>query len=169
MQDIIDNINPPGFKKKNRGAIYRTIGRIGQQVADDAVHVLHNFFPFLADDTVLEKHARAFSIPRFPFDTQDDFRKRVATAGKYLERQGERALVREFLEQLVPERYKLLEYPQMGFQIGVSKLGYSPLGGGCMLFVKVTNLTARECENIYVFLDNILDPDITIDVIEWIQ
>lgn len=168
MQDIIDNSNPPGLEKKNRGAIFRTIGRIGQQTADDAVRVLHNFFPFLADEQTLKKHAKALSIPRFPFDTPDDFRQRVATAGKYLDRQGERALVLEYLNQLVPERYKLIEYPQMGFQIGYSQLGNSPLGGGCMLFIKVTNLTTQESENIYVFLDNILDPDITIDVIEWI-
>lgn len=168
MQDVIDNINPPGSEKKNRGAIYRTIGRIGQQVKDDAIRVLHNFFPLLAEETVLEEHARAFSIPRFSFDTQEDFRQRVATAGKFLERQGERALLLEFLDQLVPARYKLIEYPQMGFQIGYSRLGYSPLGGGCMLFIKVTNLTPQEYENIYVILDNILDPDISINVVEWI-
>lgn len=169
MQYVIDNINPPGLEKKNRGAVYRIIGRIGQQVKADAIRVLHNFFPFLAEETILEKHARAFSIPRFSFDTEEDFRQRVATAGKYLERQGERALVLEFLNQLVPERYKLIEYPQMGFQIGYSKLGYSPLGGGCMLFIKVTNLTTREYENIYAILDNILDPDIPINVVEWIK
>ncbi|MBN2536370.1 MAG: hypothetical protein JXB88_26035 [Spirochaetales bacterium] len=118
MQEIINQIKPPGMQKKNRGAIFRIIGRIGQQLVNDAVRVLHNFFPLLADDKTLELHAQALSIPHFPFDTQDEFRERVSVAGYYLDRQGQRGLVREILDRLVPDRYQLIEYPKDGFCVG---------------------------------------------------
>ncbi len=169
MWEVIEQLKPPGYQKKNRGAIYRVIARVTERMANDGQKALEAFFPFLADSSTVALHGRALEIPRFPFDTDEAYQERVASAAFYIERQGMRGFVGEFLEQLVPGRYKLLEYPKIGFRVGYSPLGSSPLGGGSRLFVKVRNLTEQEESWIYSFLDASLDPDVEIHVVQWVH
>lgn len=169
MWEVIEQLKPPGYQKKNRGAVYRVIARVTERMANDGQKALEAFFPFLADSSTVALHGKALEIPRFPFDTDEAYQERVASAAFYIERQGMRSFVGEFLEQLVPGRYKLLEYPKIGFRVGYSPLGSSPLGGGSRLFVKVRNLTEQEESWIYSFLDASLDPDVEIHVVQWVH
>ncbi len=169
MWEVIEQLKPLGIQEKKSGAIYRVIARVAGRMASDGQKALEAFFPFLADTSTVALHGKALEIPRFPFDTDEAYQERVASAAFYLERQGMRGFVGEFLEQLVPGRYKLLEYPKIGFRVGYSPLGSSPLGGGSRLFVKVRNLTEQEESWIYSFLDASLDPDVEIHVVQWVH
>ena len=169
MWDVIERLQPPGLHKKNRGAIYRLIARVTKRMADDGQRALDAFFPLLTDAKTVAAHGKALNIPWFPFDTDDAYQVRVASAAFYLERQGMRGFVTEFLEQLVPGRYKLLEYPKIGFRVGYSPLGSSPIGGGHRLFVKVRDLSTQESDWILSFLDASLDPDVEIRVVPWVH
>ncbi len=165
MKDTIEKLNPPGYSKKGRKAIYSIIGRIAKIIRKDAEQVLFNFFPLAADMDSVHAHGEAFMIPRFPSDTDEVYRERVATAALYLERLGMRIHIREFLEALIPGRFNIIEYPKDGFRIGYSRLGYAVLGGGARFLLKVKNLTEDERKNLYVFLDMSLDPDIQINIV----
>ncbi len=169
MWEVIEQLKPPGYQKKNRGAVYRVIARVTERMAKDGQKALEAFFPLLADSSTVALHGKALGIPRYPFDTDEAYQERVASAAFYIERQGMRGFVGEFLEQLVPGRYKLLEYPKIGFRVGYSPLGSSSLGGGFRLFVKVRNLTEQEESWIYSFLDESLDPDVEIHVVQWVH
>ena len=165
--DIIEKLQPPGYAKKNRRSIYRIIGRLAGRIRSDAEQILFNFFPIAADMDSVAAHGNAFTIPRFPSDTDDIYRERVATAALYLERQGMYIHVREFLEAFIPGRYIIVEYPKDGFRIGYSKLGYAALGSGAGFFIKVRDLSEAEKQHLYTFLDVSLDPDIEIHIAQW--
>jgi hypothetical protein len=168
VQDVIDKLRPPGHTKKNRSTLYRLIGRVTARMAADGQKSLEAFFPLTASNDDVARHGSALSIPRFPFDTDASYQERVAVAAYYLERQGIRWFVKEFLDQLIPGRYSLLEYPKIGFRVGYSPLGASSLGGGFRLYVKVRDMTTQEEDWIYTFLDTSLDPDIEIHVLPWV-
>jgi len=168
VQDVIDKLRPPGHTKKNRSTLYRLIGRVTARMAADGQKSLEAFFPLTASNDDVARHGAALSIPRFPFDTDAAYQDRVSAAAYYLERQGMRGFVKEFLDQLIPGRYSLLEYPKIGFRVGYSPLGASPLGGGFRLYVKVRDMTTQEEDWIYTFLDTSLDPDIEIHVLPWV-
>lgn len=110
MKELIRKIAPPGYDKKNRRKLYDVIGRLGDVTASDAVKVLRDFFPYLADSKALKKHASALSIPRYETDTEEAFRLRVATAAFYIFKKGTRDFFRGAMEQRFPGRdYELIE------------------------------------------------------------
>lgn len=161
-------VRPPGIHLPRRRSVFKALSAVSQVAADDAVRVLREWFPFTSSDSGLIAHGEVLGIPRFQSDTDEDYRLRVATAARYLDQQGRRSFAREYLDKVVPGRYRLTEYPKMGFRVGYSRLGYAPIGGGTRLFIRVRDITAVEQETIYDALDRSLDPDIEITVLEWV-
>jgi hypothetical protein len=167
MSELLKELNPPGLRKKNTGAVYSAIDELIDRLNDTGKATIMDFFPMFASMTAVKRHAEAIGIPHFSFDSDEDFRERVASAGFYLDRQGERGLITETLDALVPGRYQLLEYPFAGFRVGFSRVGAAPIGGGERLFVKIRNMTESDQSVVYEFLDAMLDPDIEIHVVSW--
>lgn len=165
---IVKKLKPPGIHLPGRRKVFSGIAAAFQIVADDAVLVMREWFPFTASEARLREHGRTAGIPEFQSDTPKEYRMRVASAAQYLERQGRRSFVRSYLDRVVPGRYRITEYPLMGFRIGHSRLGYAPLGGGERLFIRVRNITPFEQEGIYNALDRSLDPDIEISILDWV-
>lgn len=165
---LTSTVRPPGISTKGRRSIFRALGAVGKVVADDAAAVLRAWFPVTASAKELTTHGTVLSIPRLQGDKGDDYRIRTAGAAAYLERQGRRSFVREYLDRVVPGRYQLQELPKIGFRIGVSRIGVDPIGHGNRLFVRVRGLTSEEKTAIYKALDRSLDPDIEIVIVPWI-
>lgn len=110
MKELIKKIMPPGYEKQNRRKLYNVIGRLGDLSAADSVKVLRDFFPYLADEETLKEHAEALSIPRYASDTDEAFRRRVATAAFYIFRKGTRDFFRSAMAQRFPGRnYEFIE------------------------------------------------------------
>ena len=108
MKDWIKkNINPPGIEKKNRGALFSLIARVFGIVRDDAMKVFNAFFPYLADSEKLREHGNVLSIPQLPYDTEDDYRDRVAAASFYLMNAGGCAYIHSRLKRRFGNRYFL--------------------------------------------------------------
>jgi hypothetical protein len=166
--NLIAGLDPPGLYKPRLGAWYRAIGKVMQQALDDATWVFHAFFPATSDAAMVKRHAQAIGIPRFGFDTDAAYQGRVAGAGYWLDRQGERGLIYEVLESAFPGRYQVLEYPRISFRLGYSKLGQTRIGGGSRIIVMLRDMLAAEQASLYAFLDSVLDPDIEIQVRDWV-
>ena len=146
MKDWIKkNIAPPGMEKKNRGSLFSLIARVFGIVRDDAIKTFNAFFPYLADSEKLKEHGDILSIPKLPYDTEDDYRNRVAAASFYLMKAGGRAYIHSQLKRRFGDRYFLTEE---------------------FLQIFITILDARN-ENIFWlrgFLDRILDPNISFSI-----
>jgi hypothetical protein len=145
---IEKNINPPGLRKKNRGSLFRAAGKIFGIVRDDALAAFNAHFPYLADKEKLEEHARALLIPHMADDTEEEYRNRVAAASFFLSRAGERDYILNQLEAHLNDRFTLNEE-------------------FLRVFVKVTDLSDTDRKWVLEFLDNILDPNIFMEVSEW--
>ena len=166
---IESSVRPPGIRRPGRRGIFRALGAVAQVVADDAARVLREWFPLTSSDAAVGLHGDAAGIPRFRPDSAQDYRLRVATAAQYLDEQGRRSFLVDYLDRVVPGRYRLTEYPRMGFRVGHSRLGSAPLGGGTRLFIRVRGITPEEQDAIYDALNRSLDPDIEIHVLAWIH
>jgi hypothetical protein len=83
MKELIEKINPPWLLKPNRGALFATLGMVFDLVKQDADKSFNAHFPYLADTVKLYQHGRALSIPRFAYDTDEEYRNRVAAAAFY--------------------------------------------------------------------------------------
>jgi hypothetical protein len=137
--------------------LFSFIGRVFEIVKNDAIKAHNAFFPFLCDPEKLREHGKALMIPELPFDTEDGFRNRVATASFYLMRAGERAYIHEQLGAHLGDRYLLTEDflqvyihiedldeeriwilsfldgildPNISFRVYLSKQGYAEVFGG---------------------------------------
>ena len=148
MKDWIkENINPPGMEKKNRGSLFSLIGRIFGIVRNDAIKTFNAFFPFLADQDKLLEHAQVLSVPKLPYDTDDDFRNRVATASFYLMKAGGRAYIHQQLRSRFGTQYVLTEE-------------------FLQVFVRILTMKNENAQWLHGFLDRILDPNIAFRISE---
>jgi len=168
MGNLTLNINLPWKDKPNRGALLRTMKRVGGIVQDDISRVNRAFFPSLCSSEKLNNHGTGLGIPYLQYDTEDDFRDRVATAGFFLDGRGTRGQIYKVLDNSIPGRYDLFELPRDSFRVGFSQIGVSRIGAGFILVVKIRDMTEDEGNKIYSVLDQLLDPDIEIIVIPWI-
>jgi hypothetical protein len=151
MKDWIEkNINPPGLKKKNRGALFSAIGRVFGIVRTDALIAFNAHFPYLCDLQTLKRHGISLKIPEFDQDTEDEYRARVATASFYLMRAGERGYCHEQLSQHFGDRYVLSEE-------------------FLKVYVKIMDLEDKDRAWVKSFLDGMLNPNILLNVAEWFQ
>jgi len=149
MKDWIEkNLDPPGMGRKNWRSLFSFIGRVFGIVKDDAIKAHNAFFPYLADPDKLRQHGDALMIPELPFDTEANYRDRVATASFYLMRAGERAYIHEQLQAHFGDTYLLTEE-------------------FLQVFIKIPDLNPEERAWVYGFLDGILDPNISLTVAEW--
>ena len=169
MFDFIrDIIRPPGIEQKNRASLFRIIGRIGGRVRDDITRIMRAFFPYLATNKEREAHGKALDVPRFPFDSDDDFRDRVAQWSEYHETRGWRSSILNVLDRVFLGRYMIAEYPGDAFRVGISRVGFAEIGSKYGFFVFIRNITDEERDWVYQFLDDQLDPHIEINVVEWL-
>jgi hypothetical protein len=143
-------INPPGIDKKNRGSLFSAIGRIFGIVKNDAQKAFNAHFPYLADPQKLRVHGKSLQIPCLAYDTEDEYRARVATASFYLMRAGERGYCLEQLQEHFGDRYIL----------GDEFL---------KVYVKIIDLEDEARAWVYSFLDEMLDPNIELTVAEWFR
>jgi hypothetical protein len=117
-------------------------------VKSDAGKTFNAHFPYISDITKLHQHGRSLSIPRFIYDTDEEYRKRVATAAFYHTNVGGRAYTVAQLQAHFGERYTLIEE---FLRVHVKVLD----------FVNEDKLWLRN------FLDSTLDPNISIALTEW--
>jgi hypothetical protein len=117
-------------------------------VKDDAVKAHNAFFPYLCDEDKLRQHGDSLMIPELPFDTEKNYRDRVATASFYLMRAGERAYIHEQLQAYLGNRYIISDE-------------------FLKVYLKISELSTEERIWAYSFLDGILDPNISFSVAEW--
>jgi hypothetical protein len=149
IQDLIEKtINPPGILKKNRRALFLTIRDIALLVKKDALTAFNAHFPYLADPKKPREHGDALLIPRLPHDTETEFRERVAAAGFFLMKAGERHYIMGQLEERFTTRYKIIE-------------------AFLNVRLKVTDLTDDEREWALELLDSLLNPNIHTELSEW--
>jgi len=141
-------LDPPGMERKNLRSIFRFIGRVFGIVKDDAIKAHNAFFPYLCDEDKLRQHGKSLMIPELPYDTEKNYRDRVATASFYLMRAGERAYIHEQLKARFGDSYLLTEE-------------------FLQVFIKISDLNNEERSWVYSFLDGILDPNISLTVAEW--
>jgi hypothetical protein len=141
-------INPPGITKKNRFAVFSTIGGIADIVRADALKAFNAHFPYLADGAKLEEHGAALLVPRLLDDTEKEYRDRVSTASFFLTRSGERAYITGQLAAHFGDRYivseKFLE-----------------------VYVKVRDLADTDRRWLLQFLDGLINPNVKLSVAEW--
>jgi len=148
MKDWIkENVNPPGMEKNNRGFLFSLIGRVFDIVRNDSVKTFNAFFPYLADKDKLLEHAQVLSVPKLPYDTDDDFRNRVATASFYLMKAGGRAYIHRQLQSRFGDQYVLTEE-------------------FLQVFVQIVDKQDENVEWLWDFLDRILDPNISFRISE---
>lgn len=151
MRNLLKKIAPPGLEKTNLGRLYKIIASLGTTAADDATKVLRNFFPYLADKKALAAHGKALSIPRYSNDTDDSYRKRVATALFYIKQRGTRG----FFKAAIAQRFE-----NRGFELIEEFLH---------LTVKVLDMTEADRAWLYEFLEAELDPNILIALVDWFK
>jgi hypothetical protein len=140
--------DPPGNERKNRRSLFSFIGRVFGIVKDDAIKAHNAFFPYLCDEDKLRRHGNSLMIPELPFDTEKNYRDRVATASFYLMRAGERAYIHEQLQSHFGDTYLLTEE-------------------FLQVFIKIPDMNNEERAWVFGFLDGILDPNISLTVAEW--
>jgi uncharacterized protein YpiB (UPF0302 family) len=145
---IKKHLDPPGMERKNLRSIFSFIGRVFGIVKDDAIKAHNAFFPYLCDEDKLRQHGNSLMIPELPFDTEKNYRDRVATASFYLMRAGERAYINEQLQAYLGSRYIISDE-------------------FLKVFLKISELSTEERIWAYSFLDGILDPNILFDIDEW--
>jgi hypothetical protein len=145
---IEKNVNPPGIHKKNRGSLYSAIGKIFERVKNDALKAFNAHFPYLADTEKLEEHGKALRVPRLPYDSEDEFRDRVAAAAFYHAGTGERSYIMEQLESHFGGRYILGEE-------------------FLRVFIKIMDLGEEDRLWVQSFFDEMLDPNVAFTVAEW--
>jgi len=149
MKEWIEkNLDPPGMERKNLRSIFSFIGRVFGIVKDDAIKAHNAFFPYLCDAEKLRQHGDSLIIPELPFDTEQGYRDRVATASFYLMRAGERAYIHEQLQARFGDTYLLKEE-------------------FLQVLIKIPDLDNEKRAWVYSFLDGILDPNISLTVSEW--
>jgi len=135
-------LDPPGIERKNWRSIFSFIGRVFGIVKDDAIKAHNAFFPYLCDEDKLRQHGKSLMIPELPFDTEKNYRDRVATASFYLMRAGERAYIHEQLQARFENRYAISdEFLEV--------------------YLTISGLSTEDRIWAYNFLDGILDPNIS--------
>jgi len=145
---IRENVNPPGIDKKNRGSLFSAIGRVFGIVRNDAQKAFNAHFPYLCDPQKLKEHGKSLRIPCLPFDTEDEYRARVAAASFYLMRAGERSYCIEQLNEHFGDRYILSDE-------------------FLRVYVKILDLEDEDRAWVFGFLDEMLNPNIELTVAEW--
>jgi hypothetical protein len=143
-------LNPPGIHKPRLGALFSTIGRTFDRVKIDAERASNARFPYMADVNKLAEHGRALLIPRNDFDTDAEYRERLATGAFYFRNMGERGYIRQQLAARFGDRLALRE-------------------GLLNVYCKVLDLTDNERAWLLYFLDGMLDPNITLAAAHWIR
>ena len=143
---IEETIDPPGIEKKNRFAIFKTIGDIMGRVRDDAVKAYNAHFPYLADESKLEEHGKALNIPHLINDKPEEFRNRVTAASFFLMKAGERGFIMDLLKERFGDRFEVVEK-------------------FLQLQTKVLDITDEEKQWVFSLLDSLIDPNVSLDVI----
>lgn len=144
---IKKNIDPPGIEKKNRGSLFSAIGRIFEIVQRDAEKAFKAHFPYLADPQTLRKHGESLNIPELPYDSEADYRERVATASFYLSKAGERKYILDQLETRFGSRFLIRDE-------------------FLKVYLEISELNSIDRTWVFEFLDNILDPNIYLSIAE---
>ncbi|VDA99369.1 hypothetical protein S1OALGB6SA_437 [Olavius algarvensis spirochete endosymbiont] len=155
---IEKELSPPGIRKAGRRGLYRIIGRIAQQAADDMAQSKRGFFAYLARN--LDAHGSSKGIPRFPFDTDESYRRRLTSAAEALSSTGKLGGLKSFLDSYIPGRWRLMDSPKNFFRVGFGQVGITPIGIPPMVIVYVADLTTDEQSDIEAFLDWFLGADI---------
>jgi hypothetical protein len=151
MIDWIKNIiDPPGIEKKNRFALFKTIGDVMARVAADAKKAFNAHFPFLADEEKLEEHGKALAIPHLVHDKPEEYRNRVAAASFFLMKAGERGFIMDLLKERFGDRFQVVEK-------------------FLQLQTKVAELTEEEKAWVLSLLDSLINPVVSLEVSEWFR
>jgi len=151
IHTLIDKtIAPPGIQKKNKQSIFKTIGDVGTKIKQDALIAFNAHFPYLADEKKLEEHGEALLIPHLLHDGSEEFRNRVAAASFFLSKAGERGYILSQLEAHFGGRYILSE-------------------AFLRVYVKILDLSDADRQWVQQFLDELLNPVITLTVAEWFK
>jgi hypothetical protein len=149
MKEWIEkNLHPPGMTKKNRGALFSLIGKVFGIVRDDALIAFNAHFPYLADEQKLAEHGKALSIPRFVFDSDQEYRDRVTAASFYHMKTGERGYIKSQLAAHFGDRFLTKEE-------------------FLQIYLQVLDLTDDEIAWAQDFLDAIVDPNVSLQFGKW--
>jgi hypothetical protein len=148
MKDWIEKtINPPGMYRKNRGSLFSLTGKVFETVKNDALKAFNAHFPYLADPQKLKAHAKSLFIPHFDYDTEEEFRERVAAASFFLARAGERGYIVDQLQRHFGDRCTVSD-------------------AFLQVYVKIYDLGEPERIWARAFLDELLDPNINLNIAE---
>jgi|GEM_PF-1019620 len=157
---IEKELTPPGIRQDNRRKLFKIVGRIGQQVAEDIAASKREFFAYSASATALGAHGKSKNIPRWPTDTDESYLARLVSAANVLSQTGEEASLKKFLNTYVPGRWILMDIARGYFQVGSARVGKAHLGRTAALVLYIIDLIPEEEKNISAFLDWFLGPDI---------
>jgi hypothetical protein len=139
---IQKQLDPPGLEKKNRGSLFRAIGRVFGVVRSDAVTAFNAHFAYLADTQKLAEHGKALNVPRFPHDTDNEYRERVSAASFFHMKSGERGYITEQLSAHFKDRFSVTE-------------------DFLQLRLEIADFTNNDKLWAFSFLDAIIDPNVS--------
>lgn len=144
-----------------RAAIVRAIAAAGDLAARDAARALRQRFPLTASRLAVWQ--RNSGLHRRPGESDRNLRLRLGAAGSEVERQGQAGYVREQFRSVLPDGWRMEDFPHESFLIGRSQIGVSAtqrrvMGPGPTLIVHGATETA------IVAVTNTLDPDIEVVV-----
>lgn len=164
---LTKHIHPPGLQRPNRRSLYKVIAKSNENLLESGNSIFRNHFPALCSDERLAEHGEARKIPWFTFDTNDTYREKLAAGSFTLESTGEYGTFADTMDQLFPDRWKHIEYPEEGFTVGYSAIGKTRIGGDSRLIVFIKDMSQDDYDHAYEFLDWFLGADIEIEIIEW--
>ncbi|MDR2484449.1 MAG: hypothetical protein LBD55_03540 [Treponema sp.] len=147
MKGLIRRINPPGLIKPHRGSVFSAIGMVFDKVKADAEKAFFAHFPYMADISKLAQHGKSLSIPRFVYDTDEEYRKRAAAAAFYLTNMGGRGYTITQLQEHFGDRYMIVEQ-------------------FLQIQVKAVDFSDADKRWVRAFLDSTLDPNISFALTE---
>lgn len=98
----LKSVGMPYIRKSGgtNDGLVRTAATLMDDAKEDIRWLRYQFFPQLCDDELLLTHADARGIERYPYESDEFFRNRVAAAFQFYLRGGAKAGVNEFLEAI---------------------------------------------------------------------
>lgn len=152
--------------KKGYDNFYSGIKKVFDIVLNDVKNTFLNFFPFFADKTALYKMNKMWNF-LFLNENEDDIRKVLVNAYENAQHTGEMNLLIKYLEYFFSGRFEYKDLSLKSWRIGYNKIGNIRIGKERSCVIKIKNLTSSERQQIKIFLDEFLDPDVYYDVVEY--
>lgn len=118
--------------------MYRLLGELADGYAEDRVWLLREHFALTCQSENLARLGRIFGVPRWSFESDSDYRKRLVGAGFELESRGSISGFRWFMDALFGRgAWASNGEATATFAIGQSVVGTASIGGLSVLRVGI--------------------------------